>query len=118
MDPINEAKRQFTRREFFGTAARGVGGAALASLLSPSSFSKPYSGLSALPHFAPKAKRVIYLLQNGAPSHVDLFDHKPMLAKLERTGARIGLGWQALQFDDQHKGEASPAEYHDVCSLW
>ena len=84
MDPINEAKRQLTRREFFVTAARGVGGVALASLLSPKSFSDPYPGLSALPHFAPKAKRVIYLLQNGAPSHVDLFDHKPMLAKLAR----------------------------------
>ncbi|MEC7906853.1 MAG: DUF1501 domain-containing protein [Verrucomicrobiota bacterium] len=84
MDPINEAKRQLARREFFVTAARGVGGVALASLLSPNSFSDPYPGLSALPHFAPKAKRVIYLLQNGAPSHVDLFDYKPMLAKLAR----------------------------------
>ncbi|GAB5405961.1 MAG: DUF1501 domain-containing protein [Aureliella sp.] len=39
-------------------------------------------GLAGLPHFAPRAKRVIYLLQNGAPSHVDLFDHKPMLTKM------------------------------------
>ena len=59
MDPINEANRQLTRREFFVTAARGLGGVALAGLLSPNSFSKPYSGLSALPHFAPKAKRNI-----------------------------------------------------------
>ncbi|HCR29960.1 MAG TPA: sulfatase [Opitutae bacterium] len=84
MDPLQDAKRQFTRREFFGTAAKGVGGVALASLLNPKSYSNSYSGLSALPHFAPKAKRVIYLLQNGAPSHVDLFDYKPILAKLER----------------------------------
>lgn len=39
----------------------------------------------ALPHFFGKAKRVIYLLQNGAPSHVDLFDHKPMLKKMHGT---------------------------------
>src|SRR5262249_48310562 len=38
-------------------------------------------GLPGLPHFAPKAKRVIYLMQGGAPSHVDLFDYKPQLAK-------------------------------------
>src|SRR5205814_8597539 len=35
--------------------------------------------LPGLPHFAPKAKRVIYMFQNGAPSHVDLFDYKPKL---------------------------------------
>src|SRR3954447_23438759 len=40
-----------------------------------------------LPHFAPKAKRVIYLFQNGAPTHVDLFDYKPELTK--RKGEQI-----------------------------
>ena len=39
-------------------------------------------GLPALPHFAPRAKRVIYLFQNGAPTHVDLFDYKPRLREL------------------------------------
>ena len=43
-------------------------------------------GAMALPHFAPKAKRVIYLFQNGAPTHVDLFDYKPKLA---------GVAWAA-----------------------
>ena len=38
-----------------------------------------------LPHFAPKAKRIIYLFQNGAPSQLDLFDHKPLLQKLQGT---------------------------------
>ena len=38
-------------------------------------------GLNDLPHFAPKAKRVIYLFQSGGPSQLDLFDHKPHLAK-------------------------------------
>ena len=40
---------------------------------------QPTNGLPSLPNFAPKAKRVIYLLQNGAPTHVDLFDYKPRL---------------------------------------
>ncbi|HEY5314916.1 MAG TPA: DUF1501 domain-containing protein [Pirellulales bacterium] len=75
-----------TRRAFFGRSALGVGTAALASLLdgaganaAATTASRP--GLPGLPHFAPQAKRVIYLFQNGAPSHVDLFDYKPTLAK-------------------------------------
>ena len=82
MNPLIDSKRQFTRREFFGKTAQGVGAVALASLLDPKALAQSPSGLPSLPHFAPKAKRIIYLLQNGAPSHVDLFDHKPMLAKL------------------------------------
>ncbi len=90
-----------TRRQFFGRTALGVGTAALAGLLAEelSSGEQPGSqspsrgddqrvpdvgasgGLPELPHFAPRAKRVIYLLQNGAPSHVDLFDYKPLIQK-------------------------------------
>ena len=76
MNPIVQ-----TRRQFFGNAGTGVGLAALATLLGKDARGAS-QGLSSLPHFAPKAKRVIYLLQNGAPSHVDLFDHKPMLSKM------------------------------------
>ena len=46
---------------------------------------RPPSGLPGLPHFPPKAKRVIYLFQPGAPSQLDLFDYKPNLAKLRGT---------------------------------
>ncbi|MCA9136388.1 MAG: DUF1501 domain-containing protein [Planctomycetales bacterium] len=70
-----------TRRQFFGSTGTGVGIAALATLLGKDSV-QGASGLPTLPHYAAKAKRVIYLLQNGAPSHVDLFDHKPTLTKL------------------------------------
>jgi hypothetical protein len=70
-----------TRRQFLTTAGTGVGLAALASLLEKDGRADT-GGIAGLPHFAPKAKRVIYLLQNGAPSHVDLFDHKPMLSKM------------------------------------
>ncbi len=76
--------KQQTRRAFFASGSAGIGTAALASLLggSASGQDSQRGGLAGLPHFAPKAKRVIYLLQNGAPSHVDLFDHKPMLTKM------------------------------------
>lgn len=66
-----------TRRQLLTGSGTGVGLAALATLMDAGA-----GGLSSLPHFKPKAKRVIYLLQNGAPSHCDLFDHKPMLTKM------------------------------------
>ncbi|MFC5454063.1 DUF1501 domain-containing protein [Prosthecobacter fluviatilis] len=64
-----------TRRELFGHASSGIGTAALASLLGQGQ-------ALAAPHFAPKAKRVIYLFMHGGPSQLDLFDHKPGLQKL------------------------------------
>jgi hypothetical protein len=69
-----------TRREFLGFARLGLGGAALSSLLSRDAEART-GGLTGIPHFAPKAKRVIYLFQHGAPSQLDLFDYKPALQK-------------------------------------
>src|SRR5688572_3245307 len=81
MDPRLEQSLLVNRRQFFGSSALGLGTAALASLLGRDlpAAETGVRGLNGLPHFAPKAKRVIYLLQNGAPSHVDLFDYKPKL---------------------------------------
>jgi hypothetical protein len=90
MNPLTANRLHLTRRALFGRTAMGVGTAALASLLGQdSAFASntaapaPAAGgmgrLPGLPHFASKAKRVIYLFQNGAPSHVDLFDYKPKL---------------------------------------
>ncbi len=79
------------RRAFLQEGAGSVGMMALASLLQadggessmPSdSGVQRIGGLDALPHFAPKAKRIIYLLQNGGPTHVDLFDWKPAIQKM------------------------------------
>jgi len=84
----NSDRCQFeTRRHFFGRGAQAVGLAALASLvnedgrtLAQESIARPERpGLPGLPA---KAKRVIYLFQSGAPSQLDLFDHKPGLADL------------------------------------
>ena len=89
---MNEIEHLFahsqTRRQFFGRTATGIGVAALSSLLdrdlvaavtqSGASKNATHGILKAL-HHAPKAKRVIYLHQSGAPSHIDLFDYKPKM---------------------------------------
>jgi hypothetical protein len=86
-----------TRRQFFSRSAFGLGTAALGSLLSrdlaaattgnvpggPAKSSR--LGLPTLPHYPAKAKRVIYMLQNGAPPHLDMFDYKPGLEALRGT---------------------------------
>jgi len=86
-----ECRQALTRRHFFGRTATGIGAAALASLLNPRLFSasldrdpKTHS-LIGLPHFAPKAKRVIFLHQSGGPAQIDLFDYKPQLHTRQGT---------------------------------
>jgi hypothetical protein len=84
----NNCKKGYTRRDFLTKTSLGLGSAALASLLAPGRLlsKTDATGNSNLPlgrpHFAPWAKRVIYLFQSGAPSQLDLFDYKPLLAKL------------------------------------
>ena len=84
------------RRRFLSKLSLGIGSAALGSLLIPELFSKGGEDavLNNLPKFAPKAKRVIYLFQNGAPSQLDLFDYKPLLQKMqgEDLPASIRMG--------------------------
>ena len=86
MDPRSESQLIENRRQFFGRSTTGIGSLALASLLNPQLLtgaapSMP-SGIPRLPSFAAKAKRVIYLLQSGAPSQMELFDYKPTLKAL------------------------------------
>jgi hypothetical protein len=78
MNPLREHELMMTRRQLFGRAVGGIGTAALASLVAPGAFAA--KGLPGFPNFSPKAKRVIYLHQSGAPSQMDLFDPKPKLA--------------------------------------
>src|SRR5258706_13882806 len=91
MDPRREQELMLTRRQLFGRAASGIGVAALASLVNPEALAAPanngYHGVLAKPHFEAKAKRVIYLFQSGAPSHIDLFDWKPEMKEL--TGKEL-----------------------------
>ncbi len=97
MNLFREFHHLATRRTFLGTTAGAVGSTALGSLLarvasataqqSSSQQAAGFTpadgahGLPSLPHFAPKAKRVLCLFQAGGFSHVDLFDYKPSLTK-------------------------------------
>ncbi len=81
MNPQLERGLLATRRQFFGRTAAGIGPAALSFLLRGEGYGATAGGLPDLPHFAPRAKRVIYMFQSGAPSQIDLFDHKPLLRK-------------------------------------
>ncbi|MGH9769047.1 MAG: DUF1501 domain-containing protein, partial [Blastocatellia bacterium] len=84
MNPLEEQELMMTRRHFFGLCSMGIGTAALSSLLGESGYAQSGDAaarLIGLPHFAPKAKRVIYLYQAGGPSQLDLFDAKPHLEK-------------------------------------
>jgi hypothetical protein len=85
MNPIHDRMQAMTRRHFFGRAGLGLGTAALASLLPQRAGAEaplPTGGLPGLPHFAPKAKRAIYLFMNEGPSQMDMFDYKPKMADL------------------------------------
>jgi len=86
LHPLDERFRKLTRRQFFGRAATGLGTVALGSLLQPQIFAaEGGSGQVLGPHFAPRAKRVIFLHQCGAPSQLDLFDYKPLLDEVHDT---------------------------------
>ena len=84
MDPRIQQSLLVNRREFFGKQALGLGTAALSGLLAKDGFAAaPQNNrLPDLPHWKPKAKNIIYLFQNGAPTHVDLFDYKPKLIEM------------------------------------
>ena len=75
-----------TRRQLFGFSGKALGTAALATLMGRQALASPVrqeqeriGGLDGVPHFAPKAKRVIYLFMSGGPSHIDLFDYHPKM---------------------------------------
>lgn len=75
MNPIQEWNTVHSRRRFLNRAGMGLGASVLGSLVAKA------SGGETLPHFAPRAKRVIFLFMAGAPSQLDLFDYKPELHK-------------------------------------
>src|SRR6266480_1132262 len=74
MSPWRDWQHRVNRRQFFARSA--VGAAALTTLLRTDGIAAERE-----PHFAPKAKRVIFLFQSGGPSHLELLDYKPELVK-------------------------------------
>jgi hypothetical protein len=127
MNPLEQLAQSINRRQMLSNTGMGVGAAALGSLLGSDASAAPVGlerGLPGFPNFAPKAKRVIYLMQSGAPSHVDLFDHKPLLAKRrgEQIPESIHKG-QKLSTMTAGKGKRclgaiAPMRQHGKCGHW
>src|SRR5213075_492422 len=99
MNPLREQSLLITRRHFFGRTATGIGALAQGSLLNPALFSAMADETDGnfplgKPHFAPKAKRVIYLFMAGGPAQMDLLDYKPKLEELhgKELPASIRMG--------------------------
>jgi hypothetical protein len=99
MNLQNDLERILSRRAFLTQSTTGIGALALASLLNPKLFAASPTangteGALKTLHYAPKAKRVIYLFQSGAPSHLDLFDPKPKLREMtgEELPASVRMG--------------------------
>src|SRR5258708_12228605 len=82
---MNELDLHLTRRQLFGLTARGIGAAALGALLRDDLFAMAAGSQHGGPHFAPRAKRVIFLPQSGGPSQPATFDYKPPLGKFPGT---------------------------------
>ena len=108
MDIEYQLRLQITRRQLFGRTAKGIGVAALASLLGPdgllaeTDLTNPKTGgLVGLPHFPARAKRVIFLFQSGGPSQLELFDHQAEAAGVARhpaagldsPGSKLDIPW-------------------------
>jgi len=127
--PFFDHRLNINRRYFLGKLSVGLGSLALGSLLIKDLF-QPESDLTSslpigLPHFAPKAKRIIYLFQNGAPSQLESFDYKPMLHKMYgqdlpasvRNGQRL-TGMTANQDKFPLVGSAFSFQQHGQSGAW
>src|SRR6185295_15611584 len=128
MSLLNEYARYETRRQFLARGKNVLGYAALANLLGPA-----WTALGAetgekrpaLPHFRPRAKRVIYLHMVGGPSQMDLFDYKPEMNKWYdkdlpdsvRQGQRL-----TTMTSGQARFPIAPSKYkfaqHGKCGMW
>jgi hypothetical protein len=115
------------RRKFLSRLSLGLGSIALGSLMIPDLFSGEEEGafMAGLPHFAPKAKRIIYLFQNGAPSQLDLFDHKPKLRDMQGQDlpASIRMGQRLTGMTSNQKafplaGSKFAFQQHGQHGMW
>jgi hypothetical protein len=130
MNSAREHQLLLTRRQLFGRSAAGIGTAALASLLNPQLFAETAKAASIPgtllePHFAPKAKRVIYLFMSGGPSHIDLFDYKAKLKELHGTElpAEIRMGQRVTGMTAGQKSFPCASSLfkfaqHGQCGAW
>ena len=131
-DPILEHQKSVTRRHFFGKLSIGLGTLALGSLMVPAILDRYKKGSLTMgsmpiqgPHFAPKAKRVIYLFQNGAPSQLETFDYKPKLIDMfgQDLPASIRMGQRLTGMTSGQErfplvGSKFAFEQHGQSGIW
>lgn len=114
MDPFREHHLTMTRRQLFGRTAFGVGTLALSSLMRADLPFVRQQNPGGVPHFAPKAKRMIYLSMNGGPSQIDMWDYKPKMQEVfdaelpdsVRNGQRI-----TTMTSGQERFPVAPSKY-------
>ena len=114
-----------SRRDWLSRFGYGLGSMALSGLMQKDFASAATPGLIATPHVAPRAKRIIFLFQSGAPSQMDLYDYKPMLNKMNgeelpasvRQGQRL-TGMSAHQSSLPLVGSPFKFDQHGESGLW
>jgi hypothetical protein len=126
MSLLHDNALALTRRHFFRAGALGLGAAALTSLEAKAAPArKGTGGLPGLPHFAPKAKRAIYLFMSEGPSQIDTWDYKPTLEKqFDKDLPKSILGSQRLTTMTSGQGRlpVAPSKYkfsrHGKNGVW
>jgi hypothetical protein len=129
MHPANEYAWLASRRQFLTRAGCGLGLAALATLLGEDARgfagAEATGGLAGFPNFTPKAKRVIYLFQSGAPSQIDLFDYKPKLKEFQASElpASVRMGQRLTSMTSRQASFPIAASkfafaQHGKCGAW
>ncbi len=131
MNPLREFELLMNRRRLLSQTAGSLGTAALASLVDQDVLAdseipgNSTSGLTGLPHFAPKAKRVIFLFQSGAPSQIDLFENKPKLRKFHGTElpSSVRRGQRITEMTQNQKSFPCASsifrfKQHGECGAW
>src|SRR5437867_2552397 len=132
MNPPFDYHVNQTRRQFFGSVGLSLGGLALGLCDARGQNSLPngrgslvHPALPGLPHFAPRAKSLIYLHMNGAPSQIDLWDHKPQMQRYfdhdlpesVRMGQRL-----STMTSGQQRHPVAPTKFkfsqHGKCGTW
>ena len=120
-----DVQRSFSRRWFLKDCGLGLGSVALTSLLgrgtvsASSVIANPHTPRP--PHFPAKAKNVIFLFMGGAPSHLDLFDNKPVLRDMDGKNppAELLKGYQSAFIRPENKllGSKFPFKHYGNCGM-
>ncbi len=125
MNPFADWVRAETRRQFLTRGANALGTAALAGFLGRDLAGQEPAARPAGPHFAPKAKQVIYLHMVGGPSQMDLFDYKPLMQEMydKELPDSVRMGQRLTTMTSgQARFPVAPSKYrfarHGKCGMW